>query len=367
MDKRAGKRHLIDELLLIANKNHASDLIIRTGDRVRMRINGAIVTVDNRKIAEISREQTVDMIRHISRHMPNTPDIESIHSFDFHYSLENASHFRVHVLRSRNNFGIVARLIPQQIPSFNVLRLPPVIADITNNRNGLILMAGSAGSGKSTTLAAMLDYIIRERPVHAVTLEDPIEFNYGTNHQGTVSQREIGTDVLSYAEGLKDALRESPDVIVAGEVRGRDDIQLALQAGETGHLVMATVHATTAIGTMQRIMSAFTLDEQDAIRERLAENLRAIIVQKLLPLKSGKGRIVALEIMIKNSVIKHFILDAGQWSEIPRAIEQGHTLYSSQTFDQHLQELVESDQVEYEEALANAVFPEDFVMRMGRE
>jgi twitching motility protein PilT len=367
MEAQAGKRHLIDELLLVANKNHASDLIIRTGDRVRMRINGAIVTVDNNKIAEISREQTIDMIRHISRHTANTPDIESIHSLDFHYSLEDASHFRVHVLRSNNNFGIVARLIPQQIPSFNVLRLPPIIADITNNRSGLILMAGSAGSGKSTTLAAMLDHMIRERPVHAVTLEDPVEFNYSTNHQGTVSQREIGTDVSSYAQGLKDALRESPDIIVAGEVRGRADIQLALQAGETGHLVMATVHATTAVGTMQRIMSAFTLDEQDAIRERLAENLRAIIVQKLLPLKSGKGRVVALEIMVKNSVIKHFILDPGQWSEIPRAIEQGHSLYSSQTFDQHLQELVESDQIEYEEALANAVFPEDFVMRMGRE
>jgi len=307
------------------------------------------------------------MIRHISRYTPNAPDIESIYNFDFHYTLENASHFRMHVLRSNNNFGIVARLIPHQIPAFDVLRLPSVIADITHNRNGLILMAGSAGSGKSTTLAAMLNHIIKQRPVHAVTLEDPIEFRYSTNHKGTVSQREIGTDVLSYTQGLKDALRESPDIIIAGEVRSHDDIQLALQAAETGHLVMATVHATTAVGTMQRIMSCFALDEQDAIRERLAENLRAIIVQKLLPLKSGQGRIVALEIMVKNAVIKHFILDAGQWSDIPRAIEEGHTLYGSQSFDQHLQRLVEDDQIEFEEALANAVFPEDFTMRMGRE
>lgn len=367
MENQASKRHLIDELLLIANKNHASDLIIRTGDRVRMRIDGAIVTVPASRIAEISREQMVEMIRHISRYSAKTPDIESIHNLDFHYTLENASHFRVHVMRSNNNFGIVARLIPQQIPSFESLCLPPVIADITGNRNGLILMAGSAGSGKSTTLAAMLDLIIQQRPVHAVTLEDPIEYRYGADHKGTVCQREIGTDVLSYTQGLKDALRESPDIIVAGEVRSHDDIQLALQAGETGHLVMATVHATTAVGTMQRIMSCFSLDEQSAIRERLAENLRAIIVQKLLPLKSGKGRIVALEIMIKNAVIKHFILDVEHWSEIPRAIEEGNTLYGSQTFDQHLQQLVEENQVEYEEALANAVFPEDFTMRMGHE
>jgi twitching motility protein PilT len=367
MEKQAGRHHLIDELLLIANKNHASDLIIRTGDRIRMRINGAIVTVPASRIAEISREQTVDMIRHITRYVPNASDIESIYNFDFHYTLENTSHFRVHVMRSNNNFGIVARLIPQEIPSFDALRLPPVIVDITNNRNGLILMAGSSGSGKSTTLAAMLNHIIRQRPVHAVTLEDPIEFHYGTNHKGTVSQREIGTDVLNYIQGLKDALRESPDIIAAGEVRGHEDIQLALQASETGHLVMATVHATTAIGTMQRVMSCFALDEQDAIRERLAENLRAVIVQKLLPLKSGKERIVALEIMIKNSVIKHFIRDAGRWSEIPHAIEEGRTIYGSQTFDQHLQQLVEDDLIEYEEALANAVFPEDFAMHMGHE
>jgi twitching motility protein PilT len=172
---------------------------------------------------------------------------------------------------------------------------------------------------------------------------------------------------MDYAQGLNDAMRETPDIIVAGEARDRQVIQLALQASETGHLVMATVHATTAIGTMQRIMSSFALDEQAAIRERLSENLRAIVVQKLLPLKSGKGRIVALEIMIRNSVIKHFILDTDRWREIPKAMEEGHTIYGSQTFDQHLQQLVLSDQVDYEEALAHAVYPEDFVMRMGRE
>ena len=359
-------RQLIDELLLIAYKNGASDLIVRTDDRVRMRIAGELVTIPAEKVAELSREKVVTMIEHLTRFLPTRPDLERLNSLDFHYTLKDASHFRMHVLRTNNNFGIVARLIPQQIPGFDELRLPPVIEEITHYRNGLILMAGATGSGKSTSLAAMLNHMIQQRPVHAVTLEDPIEFRYSTRHQGTVSQREIGMDVASYKQGLVDAMRETPNIIVAGEVRGRDEVQLALQASETGHLVMATVHATTAIGTMQRVMASFGREEQVGIRERLAENLRAIIVQKLLPTKDGKGRVVALEIMVKNSVIKHFMLDPDHWSEIPRAMEEGYSLYGSQSFDQHLQQLVEADLIDYDEAVLNAVFHEDFAIRLGR-
>jgi len=357
----------IDDLLHIAHKNGASDLIVRTADRVRMRIGGDIVTVPSDKVAEPNRAGIIAMIEHLTRHMPARPDIESLNHLDFHYTLKGVCHFRMHILRSNDTFSIIARLIPEQIPSFEQLRLPPVFDEITHYRNGLILMAGATGSGKSTSLAALLSHIIALRPVHALTLEDPIEFRYGTEHKGTVTQREIGADVVSYKQGLIDAMRETPDIIVTGEARGREEIQLALEASETGHLVMATVHATTAVGTMQRIMASFGKDEQTGIRERLAENLRAIIVQKLLPMKSGKQRIVALEIMIKNSVIKHFILDPANWSEIPRAMEEGHNLYGSQSFDQHLQQMVEDDLIDYEQAQANAVFHEDFALRMGRE
>ncbi len=359
--------NMIDDLLLAAHQRQASDLIVRTGDRIRMRIHGALVTVSPDKVPPQSCKQVIDMINHMTRKLPEQPDIKRIYHLDFNYSLKDVAHFRIHVMRTHNDFGIVVRIIPQKIPTFDELRLPPVIREITAHRNGLILMAGATGSGKSTTLAAMTDYIISNQSAHIVTIEDPIEYRYSTHKKGTVCQREIGCDVLSYAQGLNDALRETPDIIVVGEARDRTVIQSALQASETGHLVMATVHATTAIGTMQRIMSAFGLDEQGAIRERLAENLRAIIVQKLLPLKSGKGRIVAFEIMIRNSVIKHFILAPDRWRDIPRAMEEGSSLYGSQTFDQHLQQLVESDQVEYEDALANAVFAEDFTMRMGKE
>ncbi len=358
--------HVIDDLLLASHKHGASDLIVRTDDRVRMRIHGVVVTVSPDQVPVQSREQVKAMLEHMLRghHVP--VDIEEYKSLDFHYSLENVAHFRVHMMKTNGNFGLVARIIPKKIPTFEHLHLPPVIREISDNRNGLVIVAGATGSGKSTTMATMLQHVITHRPVHVITIEDPMEFRYSTAEKGTVCQRELGEDVASYAQGLLDALREAPDVIVAGEARDRDVIQLALQASETGHLVMATVHATTAVGTIQRLMSAFGLDEQDAIRERIGQNLRAIIVQKLLPTKDGKGRIPALEVMVCNSVVRHFILE-NRFADIPKAMEEGTTLYGSQTFDQHLEQLVNKGLVTYEEALANAVKQEDFVMRMGKD
>jgi len=357
---------VIDDLLLASNKHGASDLIIRTGDRVRIRIHGSVVTISPDQVPVQNRNQVKAMIEHMLRNHHVSIDIEKHKSLDFHYSLENVAHFRVHVMKTNGDFGVVARIIPTKIPTFDQLRLPPVIREVSEKRNGLIIVAGATGSGKSTTMATMLQHIITHRPVHVITIEDPMEFRYSTSQKGTVCQRQLGEDVASYAQGLSDALREAPDVIVAGEARDRDVIQLALQASETGHLVMATVHATTAVGTIQRLMSSFGLDEQDAIRERIGQNLRAIIVQKLLPTKDGKGRVPAIEVLICNSVIRHFILE-NRFEDIPKAMEEGTTIYGSQTFDQHLEQLVHKDVVTYEEALACAVKQEDFVMRMGRD
>ncbi len=362
-----GERNLIDSLLRTACKNGASDLIVRTGDRIRFRINGAIVCAPVDKIQPPDREGVINMIRHLLRTSTETEDIERVQHLDFHYTLEGIAHFRIHIMRTCNNFGLVARVIPQQPSSVEQLGLPNILHTIAKYRNGLILVAGTTGSGKSTTMAAMIAQIIKERPVHVVTLEDPLEFRYETSFKGTVCQREVGRDVADYSRGLVDAMRESPDVILVGEARNREVLQEAITAAETGHLVMATVHSTTAIGTMQRFVSAFGLDEQGAICERLAENLRAIIVQRLLPLKTGSGRVAAMEIMIRNAVIKHFILDPERWREIPKVMEEGRDLFGSQSFDQHLELLVKSDKIKYEEALANAVFPEDFAMRMGRQ
>jgi len=358
---------LIDKLLLLTEKNDASDLLVRTGDPVRMRISGKWVMLPKDKVPVPTRESVIRMIEHLARHLPVQPKVEGSHNLDFQYTLENVAHFRVHAMATSLNYGIVARRIPKTIPTFEDLKLPPVIREICKYKNGLILVGGATGSGKSTTLAAMLHSIIQERPVHIVTLEDPIEFRYPTDCPGTVTQREVGSDVETYTQGLNDALREAPDIILAGEIRDKDVIQLALTAAETGHLVAATVHATTAIGTIQRMMGAFSLEEQDAFMERMAESLRAIIVQKLLPLKSGKGRIASQEILVRTSTIKQFILDwQNKSQEIPRALEEGHNLYGTQTFDQHLQTLVEQDIVSFEDARAAATFQEDFDMRCGR-
>ncbi len=365
--KKADNWHLIDDLLLACTRHKASDLLVRTGDRIRMRISGGWISISPDKIPPPSRALVKEMIIHMMKASFLKIDVEEQNNIDYQYSLEDVAHFRIHVMRTNNNFGIVARVIPKDIPTFEELRSPPVINEICEAHNGLVLMAGATGSGKSTTMAAMLQHIVVNKPVHVVTLEDPMEFRYGTTHKGTVSQRQVGVDVMSYTQGLMDALREAPDIIVAGEARDAEVIQLALQAAETGHLVMATVHATTAVGTMQRLMAAFGAEEQDAIRERLAENLRAVVVQKLIPLKGGKGRVAAQEIMIVNSVIRHFIMDPDRWGEIPKAMENGHSLYGSQTFDQHLQRLVENDEIDYEEGKAGAVFKEDFAMRLGRE
>ncbi|RME61104.1 twitching motility protein PilT, partial [Candidatus Parcubacteria bacterium] len=243
--------HIIDDLLLAAYKHEASDLLVRADDRVRMRIHGTIMTISPDKVPPQSGDQVLEMVRHLTRNFSDkVPDLARVQNLDFHYSLEDIAHYRVHVMRSNNNLGIVARVLPRKIPDFGELRLPPVIREIASYRNGLILMAGATGSGKSTTLAAMTDYIISNKPVHIVTIEDPIEYCYAMHKKGTVSQRELGRDVGDYAQGLNDAMRETPDIIVVGEARDRQVIQAALQAAETGHLVMATVHATTAIGTM---------------------------------------------------------------------------------------------------------------------
>ncbi|MDQ6951878.1 MAG: PilT/PilU family type 4a pilus ATPase [Mariprofundales bacterium] len=359
--------HLIDQLLLLLHKNNGSDLIIKTGDRIRMKMDGRVVTIPAEKMAPPTHDQVVEMIKHLIRKLPHPPTVEGAHNIDCQYSLENVSHYRIHVMATARSFGIVARRIPQEIPNFEQLRLPPVLGEIADNRNGLILIGGATGSGKSTTLSAMLYRVIQRRPVHVVTLEDPIEFRYPFDCPGTVTQREVGTDLESYEQGLNDCLREAPDIILAGEIRDKSVIQMALMAAETGHLVAATVHATTAVGTIQRMMGAFAAEEQDAFIERMAESLRAIVVQKLLPCKEGKGRTAVMEILIVNAVIRQFLLD---WSdkaqEIPRALEEGHRIYGTQSFDQHLQMLVEDNSISYEDAYINAVFPEDFEMRMGR-
>jgi twitching motility protein PilT len=259
---------------------------------------------------------------------------------------------------------IVMRVIPIEVPSFEDLKLPPVLKDIASHERGLILVTGVTGSGKSSTQASMIRYINQQTQKHIVTLENPIEFLH-RDLKSSVTQRDIGTDTNDFVSGLRAALRQDPDVILIGEMRDKETIDTALKAAETGHLVISTLHTKNAVQTISRVIAVFQPSEQEMIRIRLAESLQAVISQRLLPLKGRPGRVAACEIMPVTGTIRDCIRDPARLDEIFELIEEGHSHYGSQTFDQHLMELVRSEQVEFEVAKAAANNPTDFDLKMN--
>jgi twitching motility protein PilT len=238
-----------------------------------------------------------------------------------------------------------------------------VLSSISHAERGLVLVTGVTGSGKSSTLAAMVGHINRTRKKHVITLENPIEFLH-RDVNSSITQREVGMDTESFDTGLRAALREDPDVILIGEMRDVSTIDTAMKAAETGHLVLSTLHTTNAVQTMSRIISVFPPHEQEMVRVRLAENLVAVISQRLLPRKDGAGRVVAVEVMIVTATIRDAILQHDRVAEIPDFMANGREQYGSQTFDQHLMDLVMEDQVAYEVARAGATNPGDFELKM---
>ena len=259
---------------------------------------------------------------------------------------------------------IVMRVIPIEIPSFEDLKLPPVLADIAEHERGMILVTGVTGSGKSSTMAAMIRHINDRKQKHIVTLENPIEFLHRDN-KSSITQRDIGTDTDNFMVGLRAALRQDPDVVLIGEMRDKETIDTALKAAETGHLVISTLHTKNAVQTISRIIAVFDPSEQEMIRIRLAESLQAVISQRLLPTKGEKGRVAACEVMPVTGTIRDCIRDPKRMDEIFDLIEEGRSHYGSQTFDQHLMELVKSDQVEFQVAKAAANNPTDFDLKMN--
>jgi twitching motility protein PilT len=272
--------------------------------------------------------------------------------------------FRVNILRQRGHFSIVLRVIPIDVPTFEDLRMPKVLETIADHERGLILVTGVTGSGKSSTMAAMVDWINRRKAVHVVTLENPIEFLH-RDLKASVTQRDVGTDTESFMGGLRAALRQDPDVILIGEMRDKETIDIALKAAETGHLVISTVHTRNAVQTVSRLVAVFEPSEQEMARTRLSEALQAIVSQRLLPMKDGKGRVVACEIMPVTGTMRDCIRDAQRVDEIYELIEEGHSQYGSQTFDQHLMELVHEGLVDFQVAMAAANKPSDFDLRMN--
>src|SRR4051812_42704946 len=289
--------------------------------------------------------------------------IDELLDYDCSWSAAGIGRFRVNIMKQRSSFSIIMRVIPWEVPTFEKLGLPAVLGKIAEAERGMVLVTGVTGSGKSSTMAALINYVNRRESGHILTLENPIEFLH-TDINCSVTQREIGSDTPDFKMGLRAALRQDPDVIMIGELRDAETIDTALKAAETGHVLMSTLHTPDAQSTIMRMMAMFPPEEQEVVRIRLAESLTAVISQRLLPRKNGKGRVVAAEIMVNTPSIKDIIIEGTRIGEIKDFIAEGREQYGMQTFDQCLTDLVTNGEVTFETAKAASSNPSDFELKM---
>lgn len=350
----------MEQLLEAAVESGAQSLLIKAGDVFRARVDGELVKLSEKPFTP---EDTRRIALQLLPEEADRQRIDELTDREFGWHLEDLARFRVNVLRQRGSLMIVMRVIPWEVPEFDELGLPPVLEELSGHEHGLVLVTGATGSGKSTTQAAMVDWINRRRPAHVITLEDPIEFRH-RSREATVTQREVGRDTESFRTGLRTALRQDPDVILIGEMRDAETLGIALEAAETGQLVISTFHAPTALGTLSRLLAMFPSDDEAIVRERVSESLRAIVSQKLIPRKEGDGRVPAVEILRFTGAVRDAVQRAEGASALRDLMEEGREQYGMQTFDQHLRALVEEDRVAYEVAKAAATRPSDFELIM---
>lgn len=339
-----------------------SDIHLCVGSTWKYRADGHIIPIDMKPL-EMSECESI--VRHILSSSPNFTEeavekvVNSLQDLDCSYMLPGVSRFRVNICRQRGSFSIVLRIVPFSVPTIDLLGLPAVIKDIALEERGLVLVTGITGSGKSTSLASMIHLINETKPCKIVTIEDPIEYLHG-EIKASIIQREVGLDTESFPAALRSALRQDPDVILVGEMRDPTTIEIALKAAETGHLVMSTLHTTDAPKTIHRIISAFDLSEQQAIRIRLGEALKAVISQRLLRRSDDGGRVAVLEIMRNTLTIKDCIENPEKTASIKDYMSTGKDQYGMQTFDQHLMELFNQGVIDIQTAKAAATSASDF-------
>ena len=354
-------RDAVENIIRAAVQRGASDLHVKSGDVFRARINGQLIPFTKQRLTP---EQTRTIAMHLVPHERDRQRLDELTDYDCSWGLAGVGRFRVNILRQRGSFMIVMRVIPIEIPSFEALGLPPVLSDIAAHERGLILVTGVTGSGKSSTQAAMIGFMNQNMRRHIVTLENPIEFLH-RDINCSITQREIGVDTDSFRVGLRAALRQDPDVILIGEMRDTESIDIALKSAETGHLVISTVHTRDAASTISRLVAVFPPEEQPVVRMRLAEQLQAVVSQRLLPRKDGKGRVLAAEVMVVTGTIRDCIADPARTEEIREHIAEGRQTYRMQTFDQCLMDLVQADLVDYAVAKAAATNPGDFELKLN--
>lgn len=347
------------ELLKIAVERKASDLHIKVGSPPVIRIDNRLIPLTEKP--RVSQEDALRMISSVMNEEQRETFKEK-HEIDLAYSVQGLGRFRANVFQQRSTIGMVMRVIPMKIDSIEELNLPPVVEKLAMEARGLILVTGATGTGKTSTLATMVEHMNVHRTAHIITIEDPIEYLV-RDKKCLVNQREVGTDTVSFAEALRSALRQDPDVILVGEMRDYETISTAILAAETGHLVLSTLHTVDATETINRIISVFPPYQQRQVRLQLASLLKGIISMRLIPRADGRGRVPAVEIMVATATMRECIVDSDRTRKIPDFIAAGHSQYGMQTFDQSLMILYKRGLITFEEALLWASNPDDFALR----
>ncbi|MGC8852450.1 MAG: type IV pilus twitching motility protein PilT [Hydrogenobacter sp.] len=354
---------MLQLILKKAIEMSASDVHMKSGSQPVIRVKKKLIKLSDFPVME-TRMMELFVKEVLEKNKKKMAEFEELGETDISYSLPGVARFRVNVYKQRSSIGMAFRVVPYNVPPFESLNLPEVMRKvILENTKGLILITGPTGSGKSTTLAALIDIINKTKSNVIVTIENPIEYLF-RDEKSFIVQREVGIDTSSFARGLRAALREDPDVIVVGEIRDSETAQICLQAAETGHLVLSTLHTLDAKETINRLIGMFNLEVREQIRIQLAETLVAIFSQRLLPRADGKGVIPAVEVLINTASIKECILDPTKFGEIPTLMEKGKSIYGTQTFDQHLEELYRKGLIDFNTAILYANKPADLELKL---
>ena len=351
----------IDDILRVGHQGKASDIHLKVGLPPMFRIAGSLVSLKN--ASRLTPKDLEELARQVCNDRQYKLFLEEW-EVDLAYFVKDVGRFRVNVYRQSSYAGMAVRVIQSKVPTLDDLNLPKVIEKISRTQRGLVLVTGTTSSGKSTTLAAMINYINSTRTCHIMTIEDPIEYMIA-DKRSMINQRELGMDTTSYARALKSALRQDPDVILIGELRDLETIDIAMAAAETGHMVFSTLHTMDAPETINRIISLYPPNQQDAVRLQLSGILQAVISQRLVPSKDGTKRVPAVEVMIVSNRIRELIQNPELIGELHDTMAQSFDSYGMQIFDQSLMSLVKRNYITYEEALKQASNPADFELRFS--
>ncbi len=349
----------MEELMRGALDERASDIHLKAGNPPIYRVDGALKRLEDDVLSE---EAIQELLKAIAAPV-DIAKFQKVMELDISYMFEGIARFRVNVCRDDGDTRIVMRLIPLKIKTIEDLSLPPVLKRLCQMKNGLVLFTGPTGSGKSTSLAAMINEVNETRPDHIITVEDPLEFVHA-DKMGIVTQREVGHDTLSFANALRGALRQDPDVILIGEMRDTETVRTALASAETGHLVFSTLHTVDAVETLNRVLEFFEPHQHLQMRKQLASVLRGVISQRIVPLASGVGRTAAAEVLIGTRTVRDFIEQGKPFKDIVSLIEEGKDQWGMQTFDQALYDLWKDQKISAEVALLNATSAKDLKLRM---